>query len=351
MEEEMADSLSPAPLMELTAGLWASKTLAAAVELDLFDLLAGSAGLTAAEIAEARGLDLRPAELLLTGCASLGLLTRQDDRFVSAPIARDYLVRGGRYYFGDYVAMLDRHNYPGWMRLGDAVRRNRPTTWDPDEKPSLFDPDDPTMLETFWAAMYSLSSYTARQLGEAYDFSRVRRLLDVGGGVGAFAIELCWRYADLRATVFDLPFVCDLARARIASAGLADRIACVGGDFFVDERLPEGHDAILLSLVLHDWSETEDLEIVRKCVAALDDGGVVMIAELLLDDDKTGPAPAALMGLAMLVETVGGRNYSGAEYARWLREAGCEEVTVVPFDGLGANAVVVGRKPRALAAR
>src|SRR5262249_47180260 len=70
-----------------------------------------------------------------------------------------------------------------------------------------------------------------------------------------------------------------------------DRITCVGGDFFADERLPEGHDAALLSSVLHDWSKEENLIILDKVAVALPTGGTIMISELLMDDDRAGPAP------------------------------------------------------------
>jgi hypothetical protein len=333
---------SPGMLMEMSSGFFAAKTLAAAVEFGLFALLTEQGDLTVAEFATARGLHPRPAEMLLSGCAGLGLLVKDGERFANSPVAREYLVPGRPYYFGDYIAMLDQRVYPGWMKLSEGLHRNSPTTWDPAERASLFDADDPAMVATFWRAMHSMSVFTARALGHAYDFSHVRRLLDVGGGGAAYTIELCRIYPDLTATVYDLPFVCEQTRQRIADAGLGDRISCVGGDFFAEDKLPDGHDAALLSSVLHDWSEAEDRGILRKVRAALPRRGTIMISELLMDDDKSGPAAAAMFSLLMLVETERGRNYSGAEYARWLRDVGCGEVTRRPVPGISANAVVVG---------
>jgi len=96
-------ALSPVPLMQLATGFWAFKTLAAAHELDLFSRLSGTAGTTAGGLAEALAIKERPAEMLLTGCAALGLLVKNDSRYVNSPIAEEFLVRGKPYYFGGWL--------------------------------------------------------------------------------------------------------------------------------------------------------------------------------------------------------------------------------------------------------
>jgi 3-hydroxy-5-methyl-1-naphthoate 3-O-methyltransferase len=176
------------------------------------------------------------------------------------------------------------------------------------------------------------------------DFSGFRKLLDVGGGSGAFDIELCLRYPNLSATVYDLPFVTEIAQLKIAEAGLSKRITTRSGDFFADPSYPSGHDVILLSMIMHDWNEKEDREILRKCHEALVPGGAVVISELLVNDEKTGPAPAALMSLNMLIETVGGRNYTAAELRSWLQDVGYRDTRVVQFEAAGANGAVIGYK-------
>lgn len=338
-------AVSPVPLMQLTTGFWAFKTLAAAHEIDLFTHLSASGGTTIVELAERLGIDERPAEMLLTGSAALGLLDKDGADYVNSALAETYLVRGKPYYFGGFVEMLDRRLYPGWGKLTAAIRTNRPTTWDPDRQASLFDGEDPDMLAVFWEAMHSISTFTARALGDAVDLSGFRRLLDVGGGSGAYDIELCRRYPDLTATVYELPFVADIAAGKIADAGLAERIDTLGGDFFGDPAFPGGHDVILLSMIMHDWDEASDRVILEKCWDALPSGGAVIISELLVNDEKTGPPPAALMSLNMLIETEGGRNYTPSEYDRWLRDLGFRDIRTVWFEAAGANGVVIGYKP------
>lgn len=158
---------SAVPLMALSTGFWAFKTLAAAHELDLFSRLAGGPGTTAGELAQALGLHPRPAEMLLTGCAALGLLEKTESRYRNTPLSEAYLVKGKPYYFGGFVRMADKRLYAGWGKLNEALRTNRPTTCDPAVQSSIFDGEDPTMLALFWEAMHSLSTMTARKLGEA----------------------------------------------------------------------------------------------------------------------------------------------------------------------------------------
>ena len=337
--------ISPAPLMQLSTGFWAFKTLAAAHELDLFTRLSGAPGTTSDELAAALGVDQRPAEMLLTGCAALGLLEKDGAGYVNSALAEEFLVRGKPYYFGGWVAMLDHRLYPGWGKLTEAVRTNRPTTWDPQRQQSLFDGVDPEMLAFFWEAMHSLSTFTAHSLGSTVDLSTHRSLLDIGGGSGAYDIELCRLYPDLTATVYELPHVAEVAAEKVNDAGLSERIGTIAGDFFADPAFPSEHDVILLSMIMHDWSEEQDRELLRKCWEALPSGGEVIISELLVDDEKTGPPPAALMSLNMLIETEGGRNYTSAEYGGWLRELGFRDIRTVRFDAPGANGAVIARKP------
>lgn len=332
------------PLMELATGFWASKTLAAAHELDLFSSLSGGGETTATEFAEREGIEERPAEMLLTGCAALGLLEGVEGRYRNSALAEEYLVRGKPYYFGGFVQMLDQRLYAGWGRLTEAIRTNRPTTWDPEQQRSMFDGEDPVLLGVFWEAMHSLSTFTSRALGTAVDLSDTARLLDVGGGSAAYDIELCRLYPQLTATVYDLPQVTPIAAEKIAQAGLSERIATVAGDFFADDRMPDGHDTILLSMIMHDWAEGRCRAILQKCWAALPTGGLLIISELLVNDQRTGPPPAALMSLNMLVETEG-RNYTPSEYARWLTDIGFVDVRTVWFEAPGANGAVVAIKP------
>ncbi|GAA2598858.1 methyltransferase [Streptomyces axinellae] len=342
---DIADNTPSAlPLMQLTSAFWGFKTFAAAVELGLFTRLADGRAMSLEEAADELDIRERPADMFLAACASLGLLEKDGEKYRNSALSEEFLVEGKPRYFGGFVRYCDQREYPVWHRIVDAMRTDRPLTWDPDSHGSVFVAENPVMMEFFWESLHSISASTAHALADAYDFGPHSRLLDVGGGSAGYPVQLCRRYPHLSATVFDLEHVCAMAEQKVRAAGLEKSIATVAGDFMTDEPLPGGHDVILLSMILHDWDETTNRALLRKCWEALAPGGAIVICELLLNPERTGPASAALMGMNMIVETEGGKNYSETEYQDWLTDAGFEEPRVIRFDTAGANGAVVARK-------
>jgi 3-hydroxy-5-methyl-1-naphthoate 3-O-methyltransferase len=338
--------LTPAPLMEIADGFRIAKVLAAALELELFALLDRAGVLTPEELAAELGIERRPATMLLVGAASLGLLDRHGEHgYRNAPIASEFLVPGKRYYFGDLIRFTDRREYSAWDRLEWALRENKPTTWDSDQAESVFDGDG-MVNDLFWNALYSGAMFTARALALSVEFSAYSRLLDVGGGSGAFCIEITSHHPKLTASVYDVPFVTGLAEKAIAEADAAERVDTVAGDFW-KEDLPAGYDVMLLSNVLHDWSDQQNRVLLGKCNAALPSGGEVIIAESFVDDNGAGPVAGAVSSLNMLIETAEGQNYTRAEYEAALRDVGFTDIRRVDFliDAPGANGALIARKP------
>ena len=160
----------------------------------------------------------------------------------------------------------------------------------------------------------------------------------------AKVIFVLQRRAGLTATVFDLPHVTEFAAGKIAAAGLSGQISTAAGDLFAPGPYPAGHDVALLSLILHSFTPDQDQQILAKTFACLPSGGLILISELLVNDDKTGPPPAALMSLTMLVEDEG-RNYTAAEYEQWLTQAGFRHTRRIPLDVPGANGAIIAEKP------
>ncbi|MGW7518495.1 methyltransferase [Streptomyces sp. NPDC054796] len=345
MRESETSPQSASQVMQLATGFWASQTLAASIEVGLFDFLHRHGPATISETASHLKLADRPARMILAACASLGLLDKPDQRYSLNALSRTYLVSSEPDYFGGLIGFLSEHTYLGWHRLTEALRNDRPTTWDSEHRETLFDPGDDLMNALFWKATHALSSDTARRLARQIDFSGSRRLLDVGGGSGAFPIEICRTHTHLTGAVFDLPHVCELSKSFIRDAGLEDRVETRPGDFITDAALPGGYDTIVLSMIMHDWDPDTDRLILAKCFEALPRGGTLMICEFFLNEERTGPPEAALMGLTMLVETLKGDNYSHTDYAAWLADAGFTGVELHSFQAAGANGVLLARKP------
>ena len=266
--------VTPVPLMQIATGFWAFKTLAAAHELDLFTPLGRR------RRDDRAGARARARHRAATGGDAADRLrvarparTRPRTATAIRRSASEFLVRGTPYYFGGLVTMFDRRLYPGWAKLTEAIRTNRPTTWDPERQRSHVRARGPGGAETFWEAMHSLSGFTARTLGDAIDLDAATRLLDVGGGSGAFAIELCRRYPSLRATVFDLPHVIDIAADKIADAELARSHRRAWRRLLRRRAAARATTCTLYSMIMHDWNQEHDRLLLRKSFDALPNGG------------------------------------------------------------------------------
>lgn len=233
--------------------------------------------------------------------------------------------------------------YLPWNRLTDALRTNKAQTWE--DHSGIFEQisADRGRQRLFTEGMHSFSVQSGKALAAAFDFSPYTQLLDVGGASGAYCIEAVLRYPNLNAVIFDLPEPLEIAEEKIYESGFSDRIKTYPGNFFND-KLPKGSDVILLSMVLHDWPPEKNLKILRKCYKALPSGGTIIVSELIMDDDKTGPVPAALMSLNMLIETEGGRNYTWSEYTEWFKKTGFNNIKRVTIESPGANGILIGYK-------
>src|SRR5262249_34578883 len=157
----------------------------------------------------------------------------------------------------------------------------------------------PESLRDFIAGMHGFGLLSSPHVVAAFDLGRFHRLVDLGGATGHLAIAACERYPRLRAAVFDLPDVAEVAREHVVRSQAKDRTAVIPGDFFT-ARLPE---AALYSLgrILHDWSDERVGALLSRIAAALEPGGGLLVAEKLVDEDRTGPLSAHMQSLNMLV--------------------------------------------------
>jgi predicted O-methyltransferase YrrM len=300
-----------------------SRTLLTAVELDVFTTV--GAGETAAGVATRLSLNPRATEMLLNALVALGALEKKDGVFHNTSETARYLVAGSP---GDSRQAL-MHVVNGWRlwsTLTDAVRTGNSVM------PTVVEAQEPDRLRAFIAMMHKLGAVNVGPFIAAVGAQGVNRLLDLGGGSGAYSIAFAQANDSLRAVVFDIPAVTEIASEHIAEAGLADRISTLGGDLLSGE-FPAGNDLVLLSAIAHMFSETENQNLFRACFQALVPGGRLAVREFILDPDKTTPRRAAMFSLNMLVSTRAGASYSEDEYRQWLLGAGFHTVTRPVPDG------------------
>jgi SAM-dependent methyltransferase len=166
----------------------------------------------------------------------------------------------------------------------------------------------------------------ATQIAAAYDFTGMRSIVDVGGGSGALLAVLLQAHPAVRGILYDLPHVLASARPVLEAAGVAERCALVGGDFFT--TVPAGGDAYLLSRVLHDWGDAPARTILQQCRQAMGPAGKLLIAEAVLTPGQT-PDPATLIDLYILVLLDDGRERTADEFRALLGSAGFALVRIM----------------------
>jgi hypothetical protein len=318
----MADQLpaiNPLPLWNLAHAYCEARAFHAANELDIFSLLDGRE-LSADEAAEALGLNIRPVRMLLDVCVALQLLEKKKSRYTNAAIAGEFLVKGKPNYSGNFVS-LEAYSYLTWSNLPQAIRQNGPV---------VLPMKDCGTLQFFTHAMHSTSVFSAFMLAQVVDLSPYKRLLDIGGGSGVNAIKFAEHNPALRATVFDQPAAVAVAREYVAASSASHRISTIEGNYL--ESLPAGHDAALLSNILHGEGPENNALLLRRVFDALDAPGIVIISDVLPNEERTGPLFPLVFALNELLCTEEGDTYTESEIQRWLEEAGFRDVGSLRFD-------------------
>jgi len=314
-----------------------AQALAFCLRTGLFDRLEG-AHLDFAELSHQAALSARVLPALLSFLCSEGLLQRDHEgRFANTEAASTFLVRTSPRYIGGR-GLLFAGFHEAIAHLPEALANGRP--WTASGQHDMFAGFGDDEQRWFAEGMFANAVHGARALLEVVDFRSVRRLLDVGGNAGGYALTIAAAHPSLSATIFDVEAVRPLAAERIAAAGLQSRVEFSSGSFFEDS-LPRGHDALLLSSILHDWDEKNCGEILQHCRNALDPGGLIVVTEPMLREDSTGPDHPAASGLTMAL--LGGENRAPSRVASMLTAAGFVE----PWQSAVGlqNTTVTARKP------
>jgi hypothetical protein len=300
------------------------------VQLGLFTLLDKEGPLTRQQIAQRLGIAEQPARIVVLGLTVVGLLRKRGDRYSNSHLAGVLLVQDSPRKITSYVELQHRAMYKGLYWMLDAVKeyRNVGIKEFAGDEPTLYQrlAHDPEVEKIFQEAMQELSVQANADLARFVDLQGVRHLVDVGGGDGTNIIAMARQWPHLRATVFDSPTVCQIARGNIAACGLADRLAAVAGECFADP-FPKDADCLMFAHFFTIWGEKKDRELLRKCFESLPRGGKVIIFNMMQRDDETGPLSAAVGSPYFLSLATGlGMLYTWKEYESWMRDAGFQSV-------------------------
>jgi len=315
-------------------GFMRSRIILTAAELDLFTVIEDSSP-TAEGIAGRLGLDRKALERVLDCLVTFGLLAKEEGVYSLTEKSACY---SSKHPFS-ILPMLRHMNdlWPSWSDLTEIVKKGQGIQQIP-----AGSAEDMEIRRAFIGAMHAVGRTLSEEIAGSLELSGFRKLLDIGGGSGTYTIAFLRRNPQLKAILFDLQNVIPMAKERIAAEGLLDRVELAAGDFYSDD-LPAGCDLALLSAIIHQNNLQQNLELYRKAYLALDPGGMLLIRDHIMDEQRTWPPEGALFAINMLVRTHGGDTYSYNEVEQDLREAGFIDIRLMRT-GERMDCVVGARK-------
>jgi hypothetical protein len=316
-------------IIQLLMGKVAGQALTVAAELGVADALADGPK-SVAQIAKATGGHEDGLYRILRALAALGVFSERPNRHFANNPTSETLRTGVEGSTRAFVRWLGDETawWTAWGRLSHSAKTGEPAFAHVHGcNPFEFFARDPRVAEIFHGAMTDFSRASAGAVAEAYDFSRIGKLVDVGGGHGFLLTTILSANPKMRGVLFDLPEVVAGADATLAASGQAARVEKAPGNFF--DGVVGDADAYIMKHIIHDWDDAGSARILAHCRQGLRPGGKVLIVEQVLTD-----GPESVMGklldLEMLVMTPGGRERTEAEFAALARQAGLRLTRVVP---------------------
>ncbi len=324
------------PLWDVVAGLVGYLGFLVAYDLELFEKLRDDPK-SIDEICSDIGIEKRPAEAILSTCQNLGFVKASDSKFELTNVSKTYLLKTSPYYFG-FTFDLVIKNYLGYDDIKKAVLANKPTAYGERE---VFETHEQQaeLAKNFTRFMHSASMASAKSWPENIDLSAYKHILDIGGGSGAHTIGVLLEWENLSGTVIDLPPVCEVCEEYLNQNNLNERAGTLVGDFWECDY-PEA-DLHFYSQIFHDWSIEKCKYLSDKSFNSLPKSGKIIIHEILMNDDKSGPFAASAGSVAMLAWTEG-KQYSGQELTEILSSSGFSSIEIIPTFGYWS--IVVGTK-------
>lgn len=304
-----------------------ARALYAFAKLGIADLLRDKA-LSSEELASPASVDPGALYRLLRTLSTADVVSEsQDHRFTLGPLGEALRsdapgsMRAWAIFSGEPFYLQ------AWEQIVHSIQTGQPA-WEHVHRMPIFEyiGQHPEAAQIFDQAMTSLSAGEAPAIVDAYDFSGIRKLADIGGGQGLLLRTILKSHPKMTGVLFDRPDALQGTQELLAQDGLADRCEVVPGDFF--QSVPEGANAYLLKYVIHDWDDERSLAILRNCRRAMTNDARLLLVETIV------PAPgtshfAKLSDLEMLV-VVGAKERTVDEYSRLFERAGFRLIRVVP---------------------
>jgi hypothetical protein len=347
---QAAGAANPTPphvvIFQMLMGGWTTKLLSEVTRLGVPDVLHQHGPLTSAEVVQRGSIraDPRALQRALRACAALGVFGEDPaGRFSPTPIS-EILTRDTPGSLKRLTEFQGGLLWKVWTGLSQGLE-----TGQPQARAQLgmewfeYLSAHPAAMEEFAEAMKANSFTVNHGLLAHYDFSGIRKIVDVGGGLGHLAIALLGKYEQLRAVVLDLPDVIAAGRQRlpVAAPALVERLEYAAGDMF--QSVPSA-DAYLLKMIIHDWDDSRCVTVLRNCRAQLEDHGRIVCVDVVLPPlGDTSDAPGKLLDVNMML-VLPGKERTQAEWEQLYQDAGLEVRAIVPIPDAYGTCIVEGRK-------
>jgi SAM-dependent methyltransferase len=314
--------LTPDPILKLGTGFMAAKHLFAAVELGLFEKLAERRTLD--ELTAALSIPRRTARICVDAMVAVGLVRRDQDHYVNGPEAQAFLSGQGPIDLRPWARFWNRISYGAWQGLDQTLRTGVPA--------NAGRKLTPEQEELFSKGVAAITAGSAHALAAKYDLARHERVLDLGGGTGSFLTAMLAKHPRLGATLFEQPATAEVARKLLAGTPHGANIEIVAGDLFTSP-LPTGHDLVLLANVVHYFTPSKNLELLRRIRGAMAPRARVLVVDFWMNATHSEPVFGALMAGEFAVLIPDGDVYSLDEGSAWLADAGFRAVEHLPLAG------------------
>lgn len=315
--------------------------IAVALELDIFEAL-NKEPASAKDLAAKTGYEERALKALLPFLMHLGFLNDHMGAYQLSPSARAYLLKDSPFCWSGVFRREGRMQSRQDILL-EAITGNRKEHEGRDRPAESWESGQVNMemARELTAFMHSHSMAAAIGMTKTIDFSKVKRVLDVGGGSGCFSIALARLRKDIQCTVMELPAICELAEEYVADAGVSEQVGTITVDMF-RAAWPAGYDTHFFSNIFHDWSFDTCRELAKSSYDALEPGGRILLHEMLLHDGGKTPRLTVAFSLMMSMGTRG-QQFTLPELEEILASAGF--VNINSQNSYGYYSIVVGEKP------
>jgi 3-hydroxy-5-methyl-1-naphthoate 3-O-methyltransferase len=305
---------------QMIRGFQPSRCILTALELDVFTAIGN--GASAEKVGKDTHANARAVAMLMNALVSLGLLTKDGEHYRNTSDSARFFVQGSK--DNQRNGLLHTANiWHSWTTLTEAVRRGACVP---------IGRDQAGWTQNFIAGMQRNAKHRAPLVVKNLGTTGVRRILDLGGGSGAYSISFAKASPDVHCDILDLPDVVPLTLEYVKNAGVSTQISFRPGDMLRDD-LGSNYDLIMLNAICHMFSEEQNQQLFRRARQALAPKGRLAVQDFILNNEKTGPQHATLFSLNMLVGTEAGASYSEAEYTAWMKAAGLSAVSRVSLPG------------------